>query len=205
METLNMNEHLKLQSTLWRVLLLGFVFLTLQACSKADDADKKPEGTPVSISGYNYTIEGIQEFYVNGEWGGGLGIGAGYDMTCCVMLPDKWTPGLSATVEWRRTDCKGDKVKRCPERVEDLDKWPMSSTKKVIPIEPYDRPNAVQVMFLPNDEVKIYVVPVDPDHPDHPAKLGRPHPIGHPEHPDHPDYKPSAVSTAAGTSTKGKP
>ena len=177
-----MNEYLKPQSTLWRILLLGFVFLTLQACSKADDADKKPEGTPVSISGYNYTIEGIQEFYVNGEWGGGLGIGAGYDMTCCVMLPDKWTPGLSATLEWRRSDCQGNGPgnERCPFGTHG-EGWHEKTLKSTVPIEPYDRPNAVQVMFLPNDEVKIYVVPVDPDHPDHPAKLGRPHPIDHPE------------------------
>lgn len=182
METLNMNEHLKLQSTLWRVLLLGFVFLTLQACSKADDADKKPEGTPVSISGYNYTIEGIQEFYVNGAWGGGISIGGGGgSIVCCVMLPDKWTPGLSATVEWRRTDCKGDKFKRCPERVEDLDKWPMLSTKKNVLIEPYDHPNGVQVMFLPNDEVKIYSFRAGVLNPDHPSKLGAPRPLDHPE------------------------
>ncbi len=182
METLNMNEHLKLQSTLWRVLLLGFVFLTLQACSKADDADKKPEGTPVSISGYNYTIEGIQEFYVNGAWGGGISIGGGGgSIVCCVMLPDKWTPGLSVTVEWRRSDCQGNGPgnERCP--FEPDRKWHYKNLKVIVPIEPYDHPNGVQVMFLPNDEVKIYSFRAGVLNPDHPSKLGPPRPLDHPE------------------------
>lgn len=174
--------------SVWAVLLC-IVFMTLQACSKAKEAESKPKGMAVAISGYNYTIEGIQEFYVNGEWGGGLGIGAGFDKVCCVMIPDKWTPGLSATVEWDRTDCGFRKPdgKRCP--FGDTTNWPHKKLKADIPIEPYGRPNAVQVMFLPNDEVKIYVSHFGPQHPDHPGKLGYPHPIGHPEHPNHPDYK----------------
>ena len=166
---------------LWQIFSVLLLSSALQACSKVDDAAAKPEGTPVSISGYNYTNEGIQEFFVNAGWGGGLGIGEGGGMVCCIALPDKWTPGLTATVEWRRSDCGGSGPgnERCP-----IGKRPWAPPKTIkttVPIEPYDRPNGAQVMFLPNDEVKIYVAPVYPEHPDHPAKLGRPHPIGHPE------------------------
>ena len=167
----------------WRVLLLGFAFLALQACNKVDDAEKKPEGTPVSISGYNYTIEGIQEFYVNGAWGGNLGIGdGGGSIVCCVMLPDKWTPGLSATVAWRRSDCQGNGPgnARCPFGTQG-EGWHEKTLKTIVPIEPYDRPNAVQVIFLPNDEVKIYSFRAGVLNPDHPSKLGPPRPLGHPE------------------------
>ena len=57
---------------LLRCLLVGVILLiSLNAC------DSKDDGSPSSISGYNYTIEGIQEFYVNGQWGSNLGIGDG--------------------------------------------------------------------------------------------------------------------------------
>jgi len=157
------------------ISMLAFIY----GCGKTEPG--KSEGTASSISGYNYTAEGIQEFFVNGAWGGNLGIGSGYGRVCCVMLPDKWTPGLSATVEWVRTDCGdlyGSVHSRCGYETKD---WPYKTLKKEIPIEPYERPNSVQVMFLPDDEIKIYVSPFDPQHPEHPGKLGRPHPIGHPE------------------------
>ena len=153
-----------------------FVGILAIACLSA--CDSQDEGVASSISGYNYTIEGIQEFHVNGAWGGNLGIGAGYDKVCCIALPKKWTPGLSATVEWRRTECQGDRVNRCPRG---SGVWHYKTLKETIPIEPYDHSGSLQVMFLPNDEIKILVSMLDPDHPDHPLKLGRPHPIDHPE------------------------
>lgn len=178
-----MNRHLKSQSTFWWVLLLGLTCLALQACSKTEEANKKPEGTAVAISGYNYTIEGIQEFYVNGTWGSNLGIGdGGGGRVCCVMLPDKWTPGLSATVEWRRSDCGGNGPgnARCPFGTHG-EGWKEKAIKVLVPIEPYNRPNELQVVFLPNDEVKIYSFYAGLQHPDHPAKLGDPRPLDHPE------------------------
>lgn len=53
--------------------LLGLLLMTglLQACDRSEKSSGKVDGSPVSISGYNYTIEGIHEFYVNGQWGGG--------------------------------------------------------------------------------------------------------------------------------------
>lgn len=165
--------------SLWKVGVCCLLAFLLQACSKANDTPK-PEGTPVSISGYNYTLEGIQEFYVNGAWGGGISIGGGDGTVCCVQLPDKWTSGLTVTVEWKRSDCGGSGPgnDRCPIGG---DEWHFKTLKKTVPIEPYDRPNWLQVMFLPDDEVKIYSFGAGPLNPDHPSKLGRPHPIGHPE------------------------
>jgi hypothetical protein len=158
-----------------------FVFLSAFTLTACGEKKKEAEGSASSISGYNYTIEGIQEFYVNGAWGGNLGIGdGGGTNVCCIMLPRKWTPGLSATVEWRRTDCRGDRKKRCPRGVGG-EGWPHESLKKTVPIEPYDRPYELYVAFLPNDEVKLYVTPISPEDPAHPLKLGRAHPLDHPE------------------------
>lgn len=161
-------------------LLALFLLLVLPGC-RVDQSELEHRGTAVAITGYNYTIEGIQEFYVDGAWGGGVSIGAGTGGVCCVSVPDKWRPGLSVKVSWRRSDCRGDKKQRCPERMEDLDKWPMLQMEKIIPVEPYERPNDIQVMFLPNDEIKVYVFDADPIHPSHPSKLGKPRPLDHPE------------------------
>lgn len=168
--------------TVFRTISLILLACFLQACKPADEASSKPEGSPASISGYNYTIEGIQEFSVNGQWGGNLGIGdGGGSNVCCVMLPKKWQPGLTAEVEWRRSDCgfRDPENERCPS---DINKeWHFKTLKKTVPIDFYDRPYGIYVAFLPNDEVKIYVTLAGLDNPEHPAKLGRARPLDHPE------------------------
>jgi hypothetical protein len=175
-----------IQFTFPRLALGLLLALLLTACRQSADqaaTPAKPTGTPVSISGYNYTIEGIQEFYVNGAWGSNLGIADGGGSTvCCVQLPDKWTPGLSATVKWERSDCGGNGPgnARCPFGTGG-EGWHLKNLDATVPIEPYERPYDLQVMFLPGDEIKLYVFGAGPINPAHPSKLGRPHPIGHPE------------------------
>ena len=172
--------------TRWLMLLNVLLVALLAGCSKAPPP--KNEADASSISGYNYSSEGIQEFYVNGAWGGGVSIGGGYGTVCCVMLPDKWTPGLKATVEWTRSDCgeRGPNNTRCPPLPDGFQagqtppEWEYKTLKKEIPIEPFEKRNTLQVFFYPNDEIKIYVTPFDPEHPDHPAHLGRPHPLDNP-------------------------
>lgn len=170
-----------------RVLLLCwalFAVLLLTACSKAPP---KNEASSTSISGYNYTSEGIQEFYVNGAWGGAISIGGGGATVCCINLPDKWTPGLKVMVEWERSDCglEGPRGSRCPvppdfETTGKLPPWQHKKLKEEVAIEPFEKSDTVQVFFLPNDEVKIYVSSLGPGNQDHPAHLGRPHPLDNP-------------------------
>lgn len=167
-------------------LLLAVCFVwMLTACSKEPP---KNEASSNAISGYNYTSEGIQEFFVNGAWGSGISIGGGGATVCCVNLPDKWTPDLKVTIEWKRSDCGergpggGD---RCPsfshlQPGDKIPEWQMKTLKKEVPIEPYEKSDTVQVFFLPNDEVKVYVYPDDPHAVGHPAKLGSPHPLDNP-------------------------
>jgi hypothetical protein len=168
---------------LLRRLFVPLLTVLLSACGDKTTEPTKSEGSVSSISGYNYTIEGIQEFYVNGAWGSNLGVGdGGGSDVCCITLPKKWTPGLSATMEWRRTDCGDGEITsehpRCPIGG---DCWPHKSLKATVPIEPYDRVYTTYVAFLPNDEVKIYVTPMGLRSSDHPAKLGVPRPLDHPE------------------------
>lgn len=170
-----------------RVLLLGWALFAvlLTACSKAPP---KNEASSSSISGYNYTREGIQEFYVNGAWGGAISIGGGGATVCCVNLPDKWTPDLKVTIEWKRSDC-GERGPggndRCPsfshlQAGDEIPEWQMKNMKKEVAVESFEKGDTVQVFFLPNDEVKVYVSSLGPGHQDHPAHLGRPHPLDNP-------------------------
>ncbi|MFG6447147.1 DUF3304 domain-containing protein [Roseateles sp. BYS180W] len=171
-------------------LVSAAVVLLLTGCYKAPEPDK--DSIPTSIVGYNFTSEGIQEFYVDGGWGGNVSIGGGgTSNVCCVTLPAKWRPGLEVTVEWRRTDCGPGRVggPLCPiSRNEthiatDEKPWPKKTLKKVVSIEPYERVWDLQVMFLLNDEVKVYSSRYASWHPSHPSGLGWPRPL------DNPDWK----------------
>lgn len=50
-----------------RMWIIGVAVLLL-ACGKELP---KNEASASTISGFNYSSEGIQEYYVNGAWGGG--------------------------------------------------------------------------------------------------------------------------------------
>jgi hypothetical protein len=167
--------------------ILGVLVLPLlfSACGKEPPRN---EASASSISGFNYSGEGIQEYHVNGVWGGGISIGGGYGTVCCVNLPDRWTPDLKVTIGWRRSDCgqRGPANTRCPPLPPDFQmgqrppEWKYKSLKKEVPVERFERGDTVQVFFLPDDQVKVYVSSIDPEHKDHPAALGRPHPLDKP-------------------------
>lgn len=167
-----------------RMWIIGVAVLLL-ACGKELP---KNEASASTISGFNYSSEGIQEYYVNGAWGGGISIGGGYGTVCCVNLPERWSPDLKVTIGWRRSDCgqRGPENTRCPPLPLDFQmgqkppEWKYRTLKKEVLIEPFDKGDTVQVFFLPDDEVKVYVTAFDPEHKDHPAKLGRPHPLDNP-------------------------
>ena len=71
-------------------MLFVYVVLLVSGCSRAGGGGY----TAGDIRGYNHTQQGINHFTVNGYGGGVRG------NTCCILLPDKWTPELKAHVEW---------------------------------------------------------------------------------------------------------
>ncbi|KMV67867.1 hypothetical protein WB66_22800 [bacteria symbiont BFo1 of Frankliniella occidentalis] len=73
-----------------KCMLFVFVVLLVSGCSRAGGGGY----TAGDIRGYNHTQQGINHFTVNGYGGGVRG------NTCCILLPDKWTPELKAHVEW---------------------------------------------------------------------------------------------------------
>jgi len=168
-----------LTATLARCLIMiGVIALT--ACDSNFTPPPTDNMAGSSLSAYNFSAEGIQEYFVDGAWGSGVGIGSGGGQVCCVKIPRKWHEKLEVTIEWRRTDCGGvDAQGRSKCRDMELGSWPKKPLKKSVPIEPYSAPDTVQVFFLPHDEIKIYVSDMAPWHPEHPSKLGDvgPHPF----------------------------
>nr|WP_167742981.1 DUF3304 domain-containing protein [Neisseria sp. WF04] len=106
-------------------------------------------------------------------------IAEGSGGVCCVTLPIKWRPGLDAEVEWRIGHFqKEGRFMTGEERnalsTQELSEkhWVQRHLKRHVPIEPYEPEEGnLQVIFLPNDEVKIYVVKLNMglDLPEHPG------------------------------------
>ncbi|WP_455845679.1 DUF3304 domain-containing protein [Pantoea agglomerans] len=76
-------------------LIIGFswlVLFNLAGCSQAKSDDGYTAG---DLSGINHMADsGVNSFSVNG-YGGRL-----TGNTCCIMLPEKWTPELKARIQW---------------------------------------------------------------------------------------------------------
>ena len=49
---------------------------------------------------------------------------------------------------------------------------------KTVPIEPYeaDKMGSLQVFFLPDDQIKVWVYLAGPQNPGHPSRMGYPEP-----------------------------
>lgn len=169
-----------LKTILARRLPLAF-FMVLAGCDSSFTPPPVDNTAVSSLSAYNFSSEGIQEYFIDGSWGGGVGIGSGGGQVCCVKIPRKWHDKLEVTVEWRRSDCGVPKSPQCSHENAVSGSWPMKTLKKKFAIEPYSAPDTVQVFFLPHDEIKIYVSDMSPGHQDHPSKLGRARPISEEE------------------------
>lgn len=104
-----------------------------------------------TIEPYNFTDIGVGDFYINGTWGGSSDshTGGGHSV-CCVLIPEKWHPGLVVNVKWIRADLSPKQYSYQAE------------------VQPYTEPGALQILFMENDIVKVYVNDYWPCTPMHP-------------------------------------
>ena len=164
------------------LLMLLMLVLCLSACKPAPpaldatkEALKGSVGGTVSIRGYNFTAEGVQDFYVDGAWGAELPpYGGGGGTTCCVMLP-RWHEGLSVTVDWTigRYTVPYDQRKHLSFD-EQGRYWSARTLRQTVPVQRYDRADTLQVFFLPGDKLEVWVSTYDLGHPDHPSRRAYP-------------------------------
>lgn len=115
--------------------------------------------TGVSYFGYNNTDKHIVSIVVNGE--GGILHAYAHDgggQVCCVQIPNKWRPGLKATIKWQEDgdwllDEKGKEVLRDGRRVYVPAPW----KERTVDIPEYKEINEFYIVFFPGDEVKVAV------------------------------------------------
>lgn len=144
---------------------LGLVccFASFAACGdrRAELPGKEGSG---SIVGANYTNNAIQSFAVDGAWGGNVHpYSGGGSYVCCARYPKQWTPTFSVLVQWRRSNGRGaDGV------------WQIKSVEQKVPVEKYINEGNVYVLFLPDDNVKVFVSEVGVGNPNFPSNPGYP-------------------------------
>jgi hypothetical protein len=131
----------------------------------------KPASTPAlptsgagAVVGVNYTDNGIQAFNVGGAGGMRLGTYSGGGHVCCASYPHTWTPDFKVKVKWARSDGSDDSGMS----------WKIKELEKIIAVPKYVEEGNVYVLFLPDDEVKVFVSAVGVGSPNFPTNPGYP-------------------------------
>ncbi|UIN21227.1 DUF3304 domain-containing protein [Herbaspirillum frisingense] len=136
--------------------------MSLGMVSGCSNAEAPAARMSLNLVAYNHLADGIANFDVQikggGKTGGGFldaGSGGG-GMICCVSVPEKWQPGLTAQVN-------AEAYRRSGEKYE---------ISRQVSIPQYTREQAghVSVHFLRDGEVKIFVTRYALWHPDYPLK-----------------------------------
>ena len=132
----------------------------------------------VGITGYNFTSEGVQGYSVNDHPGSNLPpYGGGGSVSCCVSLPAEWRPGLTVDVGWTIGHYTESWEKRKSMTLQEETRccWKERTLHRTVPLERYGKKGGrVQVFFLPNDAIKVYVTDYDLGHEKHPSGMAYP-------------------------------
>lgn len=140
-----------------KCLLTLFAALSLVACAgrNFDDSDSTPKTAPAQVGIVNHTGNYIYSASANGAGGGGMTRwGAGTANICCASIPRVWYPGMKVHVRWDMPDGHTHNVK-----------------EKIVDVEKYDTPGSIYLHFFPNDQIRVVVTNLDPNHPEHPIPL----------------------------------
>jgi len=150
--------------------------LALAGCDRA--APRAAKEMAVGITGYNFTAEGVQEYYVNDSRGSNLPPhGGGGKPSCCVKLPGQWTPGLTVKVDWTVGDYALPWSKLEPMTPEQRSAccWKQRTLSQTVAVERYgDEGGRMQVFFMPHDEIKVWVSDLGLGHERHPSGMAYP-------------------------------
>ncbi len=166
-------------SVFFRWLTLGCALVMVLALSGCEPpAPRKVQDMAVGITGYNFTAEGVQEYYVNGSRGSNLPpYGGGGSTSCCVKLPGEWTPEVTVKVDWTIGDWKVPyaQIAHLSTKEQMACCWAERTLSKTVPVERYGKEGGgVQVFFLPNDEIKVWVTDLGLGHAWHPSGVAYP-------------------------------
>lgn len=128
--------------------LLAAIFLNsltlISACSD--------EPLPANVIGYNHTKKDIGHFTANGTGGGFLQAhkgGGGF--VCCIGIPRHWKPTYRVTIGW-------------------TDDYDENYQERVVEVPKYESPGNLDVHFLKNGEIKVFITSLTLWHPNYPLK-----------------------------------
>ena len=127
------------------------------------DGNKRDAFVAVDLSGKQHIGPdfNISEFYLNGTNGFNVGReGGGGSDVCCVLLPKRWRPGLSADVRWEIGNWTN--VKRAVAN-EKSSIPTFTHFKARVPVEKYETPERVVVHFFKGGKVRVVVGSPGPD------------------------------------------
>ena len=149
-------SHTKTRPFFTYFILRAFTCLGLsyQINAPASALDEFTAVNIVSVHhlGPNYSID---EVYVNAQFAGNAGReGGGGGFVCCIMLPEKWRPGLVANVTWTVLDWRNENYEEI--RRGDFNSVIVESRYiACAPVEYYDRPQPLYVHFFPRGRLRV--------------------------------------------------
>jgi hypothetical protein len=136
-----------------------------------------PEMVSAPVTGYNHTSAEIMRFSINGAGGPRIPPNAGGGAeVCCGVLPLQWTPGLRAIIEWDKDPNPYGSIKRDQYGQilkEALVRHSDGYSHHIVTVEISKCAEglcALQVHFLPCDQVRVSTTCFTPGHPDYPDK-----------------------------------
>lgn len=160
-----------LQNPFRRPLVVGVAALFLLLAATVLWAGSKQEDkigvglTGVHHLGRDYNIS---EFRVNGYSGMNVGRGGGGGSNvCCVVIPRKWSAGLTVEVIWSINDWSHeDREEIKAGNYESLAFG--GAYRAIVPVEKYDEPGRMYVHFFPGGRVRVVSSNIGPGGMGHP-------------------------------------
>lgn len=159
-------------------LAVALTLLALTSACEPVEPAEPASSYSAGITGYNFTSEGVQEFYINGQGGSNLPpFGGGGKTSCCVNVPKQWRPGLVAKIDWTmgRWTTPYESRKHLSPAAQVACCSAERKLSKTVSIERYGvEGGELQVFFLPNDEIEVWVSNYDLGHEKHPSGMAYP-------------------------------
>jgi len=164
------NQTKKRMSWLQKLAMSLFVF-TFVGCASVRTGVNENNFTSVELSGVQHMGPSfnISDFYVNHTSGSNVGRGGGGGgIVCCIAIPKKWRPGLTAEVRWAVGDwSKENLAETAAGNYRSITSGGIYRAQ--VPIEKYDEPEHVWVHFFAGGKIRVVSSA--------PGSLSRLHPI----------------------------
>lgn len=151
------------RSSVPSILFLAALACALAACKQpVDDVTDNRVGGSLTSMDYEPTDTFVRPVYVNGRGGDSAGTG-GSTVLSAISLPQRWHPGLTVHVKWRR--CARGTYYIPGEPQDDGCRW----VEKDVPVHPYTFVGRTWLHIFADDQVLVIPAMLAPGHPDYPG------------------------------------